>query len=238
LSGKLTRAIGLLTDMDKQYEAVFRFGEETDTLDPEGVVIYRAPVPVLDEIIRASEAFSGEIIQVPPVFSAIKINGRRAYAQARKGEEIEIPERTVNIRLMEIVDWKSPELRVRIACSKGTYIRSIARDLGISAGSRAYCLELRRISIGEFRVEDALPPSEHGSGTGMGPVDFLRLAGAWVVQIGEDAAMRLRGGIPLERVDVEWPPGAPLVLYIDSAGNPAALVESHGVRLSYRIVFD
>ena len=224
--------------MDKEYEAVFRFGEETDTLDPEGEVIHRAPVPVLDEIIRGSEAFSGEIIQVPPVFSAIKVNGRRAYAQARKGEVIEIPERTVNIRRLEIVDWKSPDLRVRITCSKGTYIRSIARDLGISAGSRAYCIELRRISIGDFKVDKALPPSEHGSGTGMGPVDFLKLAGARVAQISEDAAMRLRGGVPLDRVDLNWPPEAQLVLFIDSSGNPAALVESHGVGRTYKIVFD
>jgi tRNA pseudouridine55 synthase len=139
---------------------------------------------------------------------------------------------------MEIVDWRSPDLRVRITCSKGTYIRSIARDLGISTGSRAHCIELRRISIGDFKVEEALLPDEHGSGTGMGPVDFLRLAGACVVRTGEDAAMRLRGGVPLDRVDLEWPPEAQLVLFIDSSENPAALVESHGVSKSYKIVFD
>ncbi|MCK5250081.1 MAG: tRNA pseudouridine(55) synthase TruB, partial [Spirochaetaceae bacterium] len=120
LSGKLTKAAYLLSDMDKEYEAVFRFGKETDTLDTEGEIIAESPVPEYSGILKAAESFSGTLKQTPPAFSAVKINGKRAYSQARKGLEVELPVRDVHINRFETISWESPDLKVRIQCSKGT----------------------------------------------------------------------------------------------------------------------
>ncbi len=234
----MTRAAYLLTDMDKEYEAVFRFGIETDTLDTEGTVVAEAPIPEFRVIRKASEYFSGLITQIPPVYSAIKIDGKRAYSQARKGLEVEIPERTVNIYAFEIIDWTAPDLTVKIRCSKGTYIRSIARDLGIRAGSRAFCLALRRSGIGPFSVEYAVLPDSVNERDGMNPVDFAKAAGIPVLQLPIDVADRLRGGYPTEQLV----PGLDLkneaTLCIDSNGMPAALMQLSAGKTSYRIVFD
>ncbi len=236
----MTRAAYLLTDMDKEYEAVFRFGIETDTLDTEGTVVAEAAIPEFRVIQKASEYFSGLITQIPPVYSAIKIDGKRAYSQARKGLEVEIPERTVNIYAFEIIviDWTAPDLTVKIRCSKGTYIRSIARDLGIRAGSRAFCLALRRSGIGPFSVEYAVLPDSVNERDGMNPVDFAKAAGIPVLQLPIDVADRLRGGYPTEQLV----PGLDLkneaTLCIDSSGLPAALMQFSAGKTSYRIVFD
>ena len=148
----------LFNDLNKTYFAVIRFGQETTTCDLEGEIITEAPVPVFDKIKSISESFIGTIKQVPPAYSAVKINGQRAYSLARKGEIIDIPERTVIIHDLKIKRWVSPDLFVEVTCSSGTYIRSLARDLALASGSRAYVHSLKRISIGPFSLSQAVNP--------------------------------------------------------------------------------
>jgi len=238
LSGKLTKMSGLLSRMNKRYETLIRFGEETDTLDSEGSILYSAPIPPIEDIIQASKAFAGDILQVPPAYSAIKIGGKRAYAEARRGKGIDIPARSVHISSFDIVDWNAPDLRVHIQCSSGTYIRSIARDLGIAAGSRAFCSALRRTAIGNFNVDNAIAPTDQNPETGMNAVKFLKHLGAIVRVVDEEAANGLRKGLKPERIGLFAPPEALLVLYVNFDDNPVALLESSKSRLSYKIVFN
>ena len=160
LTGKFTRLNQSVTGLDKTYEADIVFGTETDTLDPTGQVTASAGIPGIDLIEKEVALFKGKIRQRPPVFSAVHVDGKRAWKLALSGDITELPEREVFIRKFEIISWKSPVLKCRIECSKGTYIRSIARDLGISCGSRASLGALLRTSVGPFRLCDAVGPSE------------------------------------------------------------------------------
>lgn len=237
-SGKLTKAAGMLSDMDKEYESVFRFGAETDTLDTEGDVIAQAPVPDISDIKEALISFSGEISQVPPAFSAVKINGKRAYARARNGEDVEMPERRVVIHSFEILSWNSPDLEVRIRCSKGTYIRSIARDLALASGSRGYCVVLKRTAIGPFGIEDATGQDEITPESGLEAPDFFTLLGIRIVTVKNAIAANLRSGVPLHRIDGFELSEETQTLYVDEAGKSAALLEWNEGKPMYRIVFD
>jgi tRNA pseudouridine55 synthase len=119
-------------------------------------------VPTKDEIETILENFRGDIMQRPPIFSAIKINGRRAYALARNGEEVEIPERPVTIHSLEVTSYSYPDLKIRTHVSSGTYIRSLGVDIGAALKTGAYCTQLRRTSISEWKVEDAKQLSDLG----------------------------------------------------------------------------
>ena len=238
LSGKLTKAAFLTEGLDKEYVSVFRFGRETDTLDTEGKVIAEAPVPSESRILSVLDDFRGDVVQRPPAFSAVKINGKRAYKQAREGRDVEMPERTVRVEELDVLSWDSGDLKVRIRCSKGTYIRSIARDLGLACGSRAYCRELRRTAIGPFRVEDASEPEAASVQTAVAPGDYFRLLGLPSVSCGARAAEMLRGGVPVERIAPLSLPDGELVFVRDDEDVPAALLEKKDGRWSYRIVFN
>jgi tRNA pseudouridine55 synthase len=109
---------------------------------------------------KTLEKFTGEIDQVPPLFSAKFIDGKRAYKRARKGDDIELPASRVSVKKMGIEKFESPELVLRIVCSKGTYIRSLARDIGYDLGSGAYLSDLHRTRIGEYDLSEALSPAE------------------------------------------------------------------------------
>ncbi len=154
LIGPWTKLGELFTGQDKHYEAVFHFGEERSTLDPEGDIVREAEVPSLEAIEAVLPQFFGRIMQVPPQFSAVHVGGKRAYQQAAKGEVVEIPPREIEIYAFEIVSWETPRLRVRIHCSKGTYIRSLARDLARACDSAAYVEELHRSVVGPFVLSD------------------------------------------------------------------------------------
>ena len=238
LSGKMTRAVSLVSDADKEYIATIRFGRETNTLDTEGETTAEAGIPSFEAIELAAMAFLGEISQVPPIFSAVKIEGKRAYRSARDGKDVQMPERTVFIREFEILSWKSPDLEVRIRCSKGTYIRSIARDLGLAAGSRAYCAALRRTAIGPFRVESARLPDACSPDDGLPPIAAFRALGIPVEAVDADTARELRAGVPLDRIKGIRIPDGPLVCWADEEGGAAALTRRDGGRSVYSIVFD
>lgn len=162
--GQATRLMGLLAMDDKSYEALVAFGSETDTEDGEGTVTATAPVPeALHDPAFAREALSailGEQDQLPPAYSAISVNGRRAYDLARAGEEVVLEPRRIRIDKAQLVGIEEADelvWRCRFVVSKGTYVRSIARDLGRSLGTAAHLVGLRRTGAGSVRIEGCLP---------------------------------------------------------------------------------
>jgi len=159
LLGAATKLTPYLFDRDKEYVATVRLGVSTDSLDATGRVIAERPVPALDEgDLRAVLArFVGEIEQVPPMFSAVHVRGRRLYELARAGQEVERRPRRVRVDAIDLLAWTPPALTIRLACGKGTYVRSLAADLGQALGSGAHLAALRRTRVGPFRVEDAVP---------------------------------------------------------------------------------
>lgn len=154
--GKECKNAGSYSKLDKVYEATFRLGQASTTGDPEGEITDTNNIqPSRAAVEAALVQFTGEISQRPPIFSAIKINGQRAYKLARDGQEVEIPERQVTVHSLELVDYTYPELKIRTHVSSGTYIRSLAVDIGEVLGTGAYCTELRRLSINKWQVSDA-----------------------------------------------------------------------------------
>lgn len=161
--GKECKNAGTYMKHDKVYEATFRLGQESTTGDPEGEVRdISDKVPTMERIEEVLRQFTGDIKQRPPIFSALKIDGVRAYKLARDGKEVEIPERTITIHSLEIVEYTYPELKVRTHVSSGTYIRSLGVDIGKALGTGAYCTQLRRTSIAEWIVADARTLSSFG----------------------------------------------------------------------------
>lgn len=161
VTGKECRNAMQYSKLDKEYEATFVLGKNSSTGDPEGEVTdVSDTVPSLDAVEIVLSHFRGEITQRPPMFSAIKINGRRAYDLARKGEVVEMPERQVTVFSLELLDYTYPELKIRVHVSSGTYIRSLAEDIGKELGIGAYCTELRRTKVAEWSVVDAMPISK------------------------------------------------------------------------------
>lgn len=152
-----TRKAESLTKKDKVYEATFTLGRVSSTGDPEGeLTAVSGSIPLAEEVEVALIKFRGEITQTPPQFSAIKINGQRAYDLARRGNAVEIPSRQVTIHSLELLDYTYPEFKIRVDVSSGTYIRSLAEDIGKELQVGAYCSQLRRTSIDTFSVDDAI----------------------------------------------------------------------------------
>lgn len=157
VTGKECRNAMNYSKLDKEYEATIRLGQSSTTGDPEGEIIDVAGgVPSKEAVEAALRQFTGEITQRPPMFSAIKINGRRAYDLARKGEVVEMPERQVTVYALELLDYTYPEIRIRTHVSSGTYIRTLAEDIGKTLNTAAYCSELRRTKVAEWHVDDAI----------------------------------------------------------------------------------
>ena len=156
--GKATRLIEFLDD-DKEYLAEVSFGKSTDTYDCEGRVVTQSDLKItLEQVVAGLKSFEGEILQTPPIYSALKVKGKKLYEYARKGEEVEIEPRKVTIEKIELksFDEESQKAKVLIKCSKGTYIRSIAHDLGQNLGVGAHLSELIRTQAGAFFVENAI----------------------------------------------------------------------------------
>jgi len=161
--GEGTKVLPFLLDADKSYEAVVRFGVETDTLDVTGQTIAAHPIGDLSATVveEALAGFRGAIDQVPPMYSALKRNGRPLYAYARAGETVERAARRVTVHELQMVAFEPPDrVRLHIRCSKGTYIRSLAADLGQRLGIGAHLGELRRTASGPFRIEQAITLDE------------------------------------------------------------------------------
>lgn len=160
VTGKECRNAGNYSKLDKEYEATITLGVTSSTGDPEGeLTLVSDQQPTKAAVEAALKQFTGEITQRPPIFSAIKINGRRAYDLARKGEVFEMPDRQVTIFSLELLDYTYPEIKIRVHVSSGTYIRTLAEDIGKVLETGAYCSQLRRTKVGEWSVVGALPIS-------------------------------------------------------------------------------
>ncbi|HYX84077.1 MAG TPA: tRNA pseudouridine(55) synthase TruB [Gaiellales bacterium] len=162
LAGRATRLAAYLSGLDKRYQAVVQFGAVSPTLDPEGEIEPTGEETGEDAVRAAAAAMVGEIRQAVPAFSAVKVDGRRAYARMRAGEAVAPEPRAVTIHGLDVdaFDAATQRARISVRCSKGTYVRQIAADLGTATGAGAYCLELRRTGVGEFDVAEAGTPEE------------------------------------------------------------------------------
>lgn len=156
-TGKETKKIDLLQAKEKEYVATIKLGATTPSFDLESAedTFYPTDHLTLEFVQQTLNNFIGELEQVPPIFSAVKIDGKRAYEHARKGNDVVIQPKTITISKLEILNFSQNLIVLRIVCSKGTYIRALARDLGTALNTGAYLVGLRRTRIGEMKLEDA-----------------------------------------------------------------------------------
>jgi tRNA pseudouridine55 synthase len=159
LVGPAVRLSEYVSASDKRYQAIIRLGGSTDTFDAEGrVTPTKDPVSVTEQQFEeALQTFVGEIEQTPPPYSAVKVQGRKAYEMARQGEEVDLAPRKITVHHLEVLEWTPPEVVIDVHCSSGTYVRSLANDLGIKLGCGAYLVGLRRTKSGRFSLRDSVP---------------------------------------------------------------------------------
>ncbi len=231
--GRATRLLNLITGVDKVYEATIRFGVETDTLDAEGTVTaeHDMPEPEPDAVAAAAAALTGALLQVPPMVSAIQVGGRRLHELAREGIEVEREARPVVVHRFDLHPSEDPFLwHAQVHCSSGTYVRSLAADLGTALGGGAHLASLRRTAVGPFTLDEARPLEELEL---LPPLEAVRHLDRVVV--GEDVATAVGHGKVLD----------PSVLGVQGPGPWAvtdgdeqllAVYEAHGSRVKPAIV--
>lgn len=159
LVGPAVRLSEFVSASDKRYQAIIRLGSATDTFDADGKITQpEQQVNVTEaQFEKVLATFVGEIEQVPPPYSAVKVQGRKAYEMARQGEEVELAPRKITVHHLEVLEWAPPEVVIDVHCSSGTYVRSLANDLGNTLGCGAYLVGLRRTKSGRFSLRDATP---------------------------------------------------------------------------------
>jgi len=160
LTGRALKLSRWFSGCSKKYTGKIHFGFETDTLDPEGEKISEAGLPSREQVENVLCQFRGCIDQMPPAYSAIHINGQRASSLTRRGETPEMKKRPVTIYKLDILSWEPPYMEIFVHCSSGTYIRSLARDIALASGSRAYLCELKRTQVGEFEINSDINQPE------------------------------------------------------------------------------
>ncbi|NUQ62475.1 MAG: tRNA pseudouridine(55) synthase TruB [Pirellulales bacterium] len=224
--GAATRLIECVQRMPKQYSACFLLGRQSPTEDMEGEVVELAgpPVPTIQQIQAAATALTGEILQRPPAYSALKLKGRRACDLARQGREVELEARKVVIHRIDVAGYDYPELRLDIRCGSGTYVRSLGRDLAESLGTAAVMSALVRTAIGCFRIEDALDPASLTATDWAGHLLPSRLAVEDMPQLTLDAdeVRRVLSGRPIPARSVSR--DAPEIAALDASGQLVALL--------------
>ena len=240
LGGATKLAQYLLAD-DKAYEAEGVLGVETDTLDRAGTVTRTRPVEVTEARLRAAlAARTGEQDQVPPMYSAIKQGGVRLYARARAGEEVERAPRRIRVDRLELLAFAPPRFRVAIACTKGTYVRSLIADLGEDVGCGAHLAELRRTRSGRFTIDQALTLDAVAALGPAGVRDALiplgRVTDLPVVAAGGDLVAAIRSGIQLAVEALGDLPAGRFQL-VDHAGRLVAIAHADTGRVAYDRVF-
>ena len=156
LVGKLTHLVPHITNFDKTYIALIEFGSETDTLEPTGQVVKTGKIPTKEEVESLLPKFLGEIDQIPPAYSALHVDGKRASDLMREGKSVELKPRKITISSIKLLDFTDKFARIEVSCSKGTYIRSLARDIALACGTVAHLKELKRTRVGPFKLEDAV----------------------------------------------------------------------------------
>ncbi|MBQ8797754.1 MAG: tRNA pseudouridine(55) synthase TruB [Oscillospiraceae bacterium] len=158
--GRGTRAVEFFEHAEKTYETVLRFGITTDTEDITGTVLTEKPVDITAEVLETVlEQFRGKIQQIPPMYSALKINGQKLCDLARKGKEVERKPRTITIHDLKLLEFDGNTARLRVRCSKGTYIRTLCKDIGAALGCGGCMESLRRVSAGSYTIDEAIPLS-------------------------------------------------------------------------------
>lgn len=161
--GKECKKAEMYSKKDKTYEATIHLGQTSTTGDPEGEISdISAKIPSKTDIHHALDQFKGEITQQPPIYSAIKIDGERAYKLARAGKKIDMPKRQITVYTLDLVDYSYPDVKIRTQVSSGTYIRTLAEDIGTVLGTGAYCTALRRTQIDVWSIDDAQTLQEFG----------------------------------------------------------------------------
>jgi tRNA pseudouridine55 synthase len=226
--GPATRFLRYLELEPKEYVFTATFGKETTTYDSEGDVVKEQPVPgdlesrVKDHLIE----FVGDVQQLPPLYSAVKKDGRKLYEYARKGVEVEREPRDVTIFSLEVQDVDGPDVRLRCVCSGGTYVRTIAHDLGQRVGCGAFASQLRRTTVGRYEVEDAVEPDE------VNKEDILPLAKAIdtmpLIALKDGQVRVIRNGNFLR---VEHAPNEPMAALADEDGTIVAVARVVGNEL-------
>lgn len=227
--GPATRLIHYVQQMPKRYTGTFLLGRSSDTEDIEGQVIeLDSPCePTLDEILEAAKCLTGQIDQRPPAFSALKIEGHRAYKLARAGEKVELQSRRITIYQLEVKRYDYPELTLEVECSSGTYIRSLGRDLAESLGTAAVMSALVRTAIGDFHLDDALDmeaiTSESLLEKLLPPVRAV--ASLPSVRLNRDELQETSNGRSIKK---EAPAGAKEIAGLDESGNLVSILSPMG----------
>jgi tRNA pseudouridine55 synthase len=242
LVGEATKLTPYLMGLEKVYQATARLGLATDTYDTEGRVVAEAHPAALaaisvERVERELARFTGRIRQRPPVYSAIKQGGRRLYELARAEEEVEVAEREVVVHAIELRRFRSPEVDLVIRCGKGTYVRSIAHDLGVALGVGAHLCRLRRTRIGDLEVEAAVDVFADGTDLGLAPPGRA-VAHLPALTVDAEAARRLRMGQQAALANLMVPPGAPgAIRLLDPGGELVAIAEATSGALVLARVF-
>ncbi|QQO08188.1 tRNA pseudouridine(55) synthase TruB [Breznakiella homolactica] len=212
LAGRATKLMPWFVSSEKCYRGTIRFGQETDTLDPEGTVVAEGPVPDYARLESVLPEFTGEIMQAPPLYSAVHINGERAHSLARSGRDHTMEKRPVSVYSLDLVSYDPPFAEITVRCSKGTYIRSLARDIALAAGSRGHLVSLTRTSIGGFSLEDAFAPDDGLSAdpwNAVKPIDetALNALGLPWYRVDEKTALSMVHGKPIQQDSLGTPLG-------------------------------
>jgi len=226
--GEATKLSQLLTHGDKVYRGTIRLGVETATYDREGEVVARfdGELPGIEEIRKALEPFQGEIRQVPPPFSAVKQGGEAAYRRARRGEEVKLEPRKVTLYRVEVLEYRAPLLQLEVLCSAGTYLRSLAHDLGRALGTGASLHELCRTRSGPFELSAAVSLDQLDELGQSRLIPMAAATGLPTFEVDARTARRVAHGVQLGRHDVRGAP-AEGTLQLVHGGRMVALVECH-----------
>ncbi len=232
--GEATKIAGFITEGDKAYDAVVRLGAETDTQDAMGKVTASAPVPPLTQqaLREALDNFVGTFPQVPPMYSAVKVAGKRLYELARAGAEIPREARQVTVYELLLRDWSAQSLTISVRCSKGFFVRTLAHDLGRLLGCGAHLEALRRTASGRFTLEQALPLAKLVESGGANVEQRLvsmsdALADLPALTVGREAAAKVAHGIQLEH------PGQGRLRVLGPGGELLAIADAQNGRLKY-----
>ena len=230
LVGPAVRLSEYVSASDKRYQAIIRLGGSTDTFDAEGLVTpTKDPVNVTEaQFEEALQTFVGEIEQTPPPYSAVKVQGRKAYEMAREGEEVELAPRKITVHHLEVLEWAPPEVVIDVHCSSGTYVRSLANDLGVMLGCGAYLVGLRRTKSGRFSLRDSVPLRKLQEAFTAGNwyqylIPAAEALGDWpAVELNPDEVEGVRHG---HRVKVVGEPTETKVRGVSTQGELVALME-------------
>lgn len=220
VGAKALKVVELFAGLPKEYEATIRFGQVSTTYDADGTLTDVAPKAGWEAPEQASiqriiqDRFLGKIEQIPPVYSAIHVGGERAYRKAMQGKNVAMPSRIVEVRKFEVLSYEYPVLRARIECSAGTYIRSLANDLGEVLRSGAHLSALRRTKVGEWSIDEAKPPETAAWGDVIPLKDVLQHRGG--VEISADQLRDLGHGkdvqIEVKPDTIAWCGGLPVAI--------------------------